>query len=145
MAKKKKYIVLARNPGIQQQGLTTDKGHRSFGEKSALWISDPAEAQEIETQYGMKGSRDVAVTTDQQYEWSLNNEGGNGTRMDNIHHYTFQGVDNSLFKVWVLRNGKLVRTTKAQAQAKGYKIIAETRSRPEIGGGDHEKKKAKRI
>jgi hypothetical protein len=89
MAKKKKFIVLARNPKIQQKGLITGRGKRVFGEKSALWISDEAEAREIEHQYGMKGSKDVAVTTDQQYEWSVNNEGGNGTRMDNIHHYTF--------------------------------------------------------
>ena len=87
--KKKKYIVLARNPKIQTKGLTTGRGHRIFGEKSAMWISDPAEAQEIDTQYGMKGSKDVAVTTDQQYEWSVNNEGGNGTKMNNTHHYTF--------------------------------------------------------
>lgn len=91
--RKKKYIVLARNPRIQQQGLETGRGHRSFGTKSAMWISDPAEAREIEHQYGMKGTKQVAVTTDQQYEWSVNNDGSNGTRMDNIHHYTFQGVD----------------------------------------------------
>lgn len=89
MAKKKKYIVLARNGRIQTKGLTTGKGHRTFGEKSAMWISDPAEAREIETQYGMKGSKEVAVTTDQQYEWSVNNEGGNGTKLNNVHNYTF--------------------------------------------------------
>lgn len=89
MAPKRKYIVLARNKKIAEKGLSTGKGHRSFGNYSAMWISDPAEAREIDHQYGMKGSKDVAVTTDQQYEWSVNNEGGNGTRMDNIHHYTF--------------------------------------------------------
>lgn len=89
MAKKRKYIVLARNPKIQTSGLVTGKGHRVFGEKSALWISDPAEAREIDHQYGMKGSKDVAVTTDQQYEWSVNNDNQNGTKMDNTHHYTF--------------------------------------------------------
>lgn len=137
MAKKKKYIVLARNAKIQTQGLITGKGKRVFGEKSAMWISDPAEAQEIETQYGMKGSKDVAVTTDQQYEWSVNNEGSNGTRMDNTHHYTFAGVDTSHFKVWVVRNGKLTRVTKAQARAKGYKIIAETKKRPQLAEVRH--------
>jgi hypothetical protein len=89
MAKKKKYIVLARNKKTATQGLVTGKGRRSFGKYSALWISDPAEAREIETQYGPGGTKDVAVTTDQQYEWSLNNEGGNGTKSDNIHNYTF--------------------------------------------------------
>jgi hypothetical protein len=89
MAKKKKFIVLARNKKISQSGIMTGKGRRSFGDYSALWVSDPAEAREIEHEYGMKGSKDVAVTTDQQYEWSVNNDGGNGTRMDNTHNYTF--------------------------------------------------------
>jgi hypothetical protein len=89
MAKKKKFIVLARNPKTQTNGIVTGKGHRVFGQKSAMWISDEAEAREIEHQYGMKGSRDVAVTTDQQYEWSVNNEGSDGTKTNNIHHYTF--------------------------------------------------------
>lgn len=93
--RKKKYIVLARNKKIATQGLVTGKGHRSFGNYSALWISDPAEAREIDHQYGMKGTKDVAVTTDQQYEWSVNNDGGNGTKMDNIHHYTFQAPDRA--------------------------------------------------
>lgn len=57
-----------------------------------MWITDEAEAREIEHEYGMKGKKQVAVTTDQQYEWSANNEGGDGRRMDNIHHYTFQGI-----------------------------------------------------
>lgn len=94
--KKKKYIVLARNKKTALKGITTGKGHRSFGKYSALWISDPAEAREIENQYGMKGSKDVSVTTDQQYEWSVNNEGSNGTRMDNIHKYTFGRMGISL-------------------------------------------------
>lgn len=93
MAKKRKYMVLARNQKIQESGLVTGKGHRVFGEKSAMWISDPAEAREIDHEYGMKGKKLVSVTTDQQYEWSVNNDGSNGTRMDNIHNYTFQGVD----------------------------------------------------
>ena len=132
--RKKKYIVLARNPRIQQAGLTTGKGHRSFGSKSAMWISDPAEAREIEYQYGMKGSKQVAVTTDQQYEWSLNNEGSNGTRMDNIHHYTFQGVDTSRIRttkdngyVWASCDGKEVRVKRETALAEGWPIVPPKR------------------
>ena len=86
MAKKKKYIVLARNEKTAVAGVETAKGKRSFGDKSAMWISDAGEAREIEKQYG----RNVAVTTDQQYEWSVNNDGQNGTKMNNTHHYTFQ-------------------------------------------------------
>jgi hypothetical protein len=132
MPPKKKYIVLARNGKIQKKGLMTGKGHRVFGQKSALWISDPAEAREIETQYGMKGSKDVAVTTDQQYEWSLNNDGGNGTKMDNIHHYVFQGVDMSRIRttkdngfVWAERDGKQVRMKHDQAIEEGLVIVPQ--------------------
>lgn len=92
MAKKKKFIVLPRNGRIFKEGLTTGKGHRKFKNAGAMWITDEAEAREIEHQYGMKGTKQVAVTTDQQYEWSANNDNGDGRRMDNIHHYTFQGI-----------------------------------------------------
>lgn len=92
MAKKKKFIVLPRNGRIFKEGLTTGKGHRKFKNAGAMWITDEAEAREIEYQYGMKGTKQVAVTTDQQYEWSANNDNGDGRRMDNIHHYTFQGI-----------------------------------------------------
>jgi hypothetical protein len=49
-----------------------------------------------------------------------------------FHKDHFGGVDTSHFRVWVLKRGKLVRTTKAQAQEKGYKIIASTRKRPKL-------------
>lgn len=89
MAKKRKFIVLPRNGKIFEEGLTTGKGHRKFNKAGAMWISDEAEAREIDHEYGMKGKKKVAVTTDQQYEWSVNNENGDGTKMDNIHNYTF--------------------------------------------------------
>lgn len=92
MAKKKKFIVLPRNGTVFKNGLITSRGHRKFKRPGAMWITDEAEAREIEHEYGMKGKKQVAVTTDQQYEWSANNEGGDGRRMNNIHHYTFQGI-----------------------------------------------------
>lgn len=48
------------------------------------------------------------------------------------HKYRFTGVDTSRFKVWVLKRGRLVRVTKAQAKRRGYKIVAETKKRPDI-------------
>lgn len=93
-----------------------------------MWLDDAGEANEVQQRY--KGK--VAVTEDQQYSWSLNNDGGNGTRMDNVHNYTFSGVDTSQFKVWVLKRGKLVRVTKEQAKQKGYKVVASTKKRPDI-------------
>jgi hypothetical protein len=87
--KKKKFIVLPRNGKIFEEGLITGRGHRKFKKPGAMWITDEAEAREIDHEYGMKGRKVVAVTTDQQYEWSANNEHGDGTKMNNIHNYTF--------------------------------------------------------
>ena len=94
-------------------------------------MSDPAEAREIEQVYGTRGTKQVNVVEDERAAWHINSDrstdGHNAT-----HHYTFQGVDTSHFKVWVLKRGKAVRVTKAQAHAKGYKIIAETKKRPDL-------------
>lgn len=134
MPKKKKFIVLARNGKIQTRGLVTGNGHRQFGKHSALWISDEAEAREIEHQYGMKGSKDVAVTTDQQYEWSLNNERGDGTKLNNIHHYTFHVPDMSRIRttrengyVWVQQGAKQVRMKREEAVREGLTIVKGAR------------------
>jgi hypothetical protein len=52
--------------------------------------------------------------------------------MDVIHNYKFSGVDTDHFKVWVVKRGKLVRVTKAQARERGYKIVSETKKRPDM-------------
>lgn len=134
MAKKKKFIVLPRNGNIFEKGLTTGRGHRKFKKAGAMWITDEAEAREIEHEYGMKGKKQVAVTTDQQYEWSANNENGDGTKMDNIHNYTFQGVDMSGIKttrdngyVWVYKGGSQVRMRRSQANEEGLEIVPQKR------------------
>jgi hypothetical protein len=83
---KKKHIVLARNKKISDSGLELDGEKMQFkGKGAALWINDEGKAKALQQKY----PRDVAVTLDQQYTWHANNEGGNGTRMDNIHHYAF--------------------------------------------------------
>lgn len=140
MAKKKKFIVLPRNSKIFENGLTTGRGHRKFKKAGAMWITDEAEAREIEHEYGMKGKKQVAVTTDQQYEWSANNEGGNGTKMDNIHNYTFSGVDMTGIRttrdngyVWVLKGATQVRMPRSQAVEEGYEIIPQKRERRRKG------------
>lgn len=134
MPRKKKYIVLPRNGAIMERGLTTGRGHRKFKKPGAMWITDEAEAREIEHEYGMKGKKQVIVTTDQQYEWSANNDGSNGTRMDNIHHYTFQGVDMSHIKttkdngyVWVIKGASQVRMKRKDALEQGYEIVPKKR------------------
>jgi len=125
---RKKHIVLARNKRVAEQGVDLDGKHMDFHQGKALWVEDPGKVQALQQKY----PRDIATTLDQQYTWHVNNDGGDGRRMDNTHNYTFRGVDTSHFKVWVLKRGKVVRVTKAQAKAQGYKIIAETRKRPKL-------------
>ncbi len=119
--RRKKHIVLARNEKIAAQGLELDGKKMNFHQGKAFWVEDEGKAMALQQKY----PRDVAVTLDQQYTWHANNEQGNGTRMDNTHHYTFSGVDTSHFKVWVEIKGKPKRVTKAEAQRMGYTIISE--------------------
>lgn len=133
MAKKKKYIVLPRNGKIFQEGLTTGRGHRKFKKAGAMWITDEAEAREIDHQYGMKGSRQVAVTTDQQYEWSANNENGDGRRMDNIHHYTFQGVSLKQQKKKVVKGVPYVWKFGKWRKAEDHAIEKRTLQKDHLG------------
>jgi uncharacterized GH25 family protein len=134
MARKKKFIVLPRNGAIFEKGIKTGRGHRKFKRAGAMWITDEAEAREIENEYGMKGKKQVAVTTDQQYEWSANNEGGDGRRMDNIHNYTFRGVDMSNIRttkdngyVWVRKGASQIYMKREQAIEEGLEIVPQKR------------------
>lgn len=65
-------------------------------------------------------------------EWTPDDISALQRKHGRIHFDHFSGVDLSHFKVWVLKRGKLVRVTKAQAKNKGYKIVAETKKRPDI-------------
>lgn len=131
MAKKKKFIVLARRGDIGEKGIVTSRGHRKFYKDSALWLSDEGEAKEVEQKY--KGK--VSVTEDQQYTWSVNNEGGNGTRMDNIHKYTFTGVDMRKIRttkdngyVWAyVGGGRQRRMKREEAEREMYEIVPQKR------------------
>lgn len=83
---RKKHIVLARNKKISDSGMELDGKHIPFaGKGSAVWVEDEGKARALQQKY----PKDVAVTLDQQYTFAANNEGSNGTRTDNLHHYTF--------------------------------------------------------
>lgn len=129
---KKKHIVLARDTDIAEKGVEIDGQKMKFHAKqSAFWVEDEGKARAIQQKYGKK----VAVTLDQQYTWHANNEGGNGMREDNIHNYTFQGVDTSHLKrkdngyVWVRIGGVQKRMKREEAQRNGHQIVPQKRSR----------------
>lgn len=106
MAKKKKYMVVARDKRTALTGLTTQRGgHRAFGRKTqSMWLSDRAEAEEIDHKYGMKGRGDVFVVEDEKYSYALNGEqwdmkfGEKGGELKTVHHYTFTAPDLSHFR-----------------------------------------------
>jgi hypothetical protein len=64
-----------------------------------MWISDKAEAEEIDHTYGMKGRGDVFVVEDEKYSHALNAEqwdmkfGEQGGQLKTVHHYTQPGAD----------------------------------------------------
>lgn len=128
---RKKHIVLARTKEIGESGVELNGQKMKFhGQQSAFWVEDEGKARAIQQKYG----KQVAVTLDQQYTWHINNDNGNGTRMDNIHRYTFQGVDMSGIRttkdsgyVWVREGQKQVRMKREKALREGYEIIPQKR------------------
>lgn len=135
MTKKKRYIVVPRTQGIQQNGIKTGKGQLTFGKKTAQWVDDPAVAKEIDTQYGLKGSGDVWVEQDENLEWHAKHDDGTDGKMAGIHHYTFSGVDMSNIRtvkdngyVWVKLDGKQKRMKRIEAEQEGYEILPQKRT-----------------
>ena len=136
MAKKKRYMVVPRSERIKESGLQTGKGKLSFGGKTAAWVDDPAVANEINTQHGLKGSGDVWVAQDENLEWHEKHDGLTDGKNVGIHHYTFQGVDMSGIRttrdngfVWVWMGGKQVRMKRSEAEEEGYEIIQQKRDK----------------
>lgn len=134
--KKKRYIVVPRTEGIKETGIRTGKGKLNFGTKTATWVDDPAEAREIDTQYGLKGSGDVWVAQDENLEWHEHHDGNTDGRTVATHHYTFQGVDTSRIRttrdngyVWVRRDGKEIRVKRETALAEGLPIVPPKRGK----------------
>ena len=92
-------MVVPRTKEAKILGFDAGRGRRRFGKKSALFVSSEAEAQEIDTTVGLKGSKDVWVHEDPMYEWHLHNDGStNGQNID-THHYTF-GASRRYANAW---------------------------------------------
>jgi hypothetical protein len=136
MSRKRRFIVVPRNTRTQMNGLQTGKRKLDFGKQTARWIDDPAEARDIDTRYGLKGSGDVWVEQDENLEWHAKNDNGTDGRMAGIHHYTFQGVDMSNVRttrdnglVWVYVDGKQKLVKKQIAVEEGYEIVPKKREK----------------
>lgn len=139
--KKQRFIVVPRNKSTQENGIKTEKRTLNFGRQTARWIDDPAEAREINSTYGVKGSGDVWVEQDENLEWHEHHDGNTDGRTVTLHHYTFQGVDTSKLRttrdngyVWVmLEGGKQKRIRRDEAQREGYEIIPQKRKVRRMG------------
>lgn len=141
MPRKQKHIVMARTTDVMQSGIESNGRKLNFKGNSVLWVNDAGEAKEIEQRY--KGK--VAVTLDQQYTWSANNDSGNGTRMDNTHNYTFSGVDmagrGGGERVRVKTKDGYTFVSRAVAIEEGYKILPQKRVRRRKGAEVRDVKK----
>jgi len=134
MTKKKRYIVVPRTMNIMETGLKTGKRKINFDpKKTATWISDPAEAKEIDTQYGLKGSGDVWVEQDENLEWHEHHDGNTDGRKVSIHHYTFSGIDISNLggneRVKVRTADGFTYVSLAVAKEEGYEIVERKNER----------------
>ena len=96
MTKKKRFIVVPRTTEAQFRGIRTGKRDLKFGKQTARWISDPAEAREIDAVYGNKGTGDVWVAQDENLEWHEHHDGNTDGRKVSIHHYTFAQMGTQL-------------------------------------------------
>ncbi len=69
---KKKHMIVARNTKTSEHGLMTSKGKIPFNMKTAKIIDDDSLANEIDSEYGLKGTGDVWVARDERLENQVN-------------------------------------------------------------------------
>lgn len=100
MTRKKRFMVVPRTPEAKENGIVTGKGHRKFHGHGAFFVSDAAEADEIDTRYGLKGRKsDVWVQEDPVYEWHLHHDGSTFGHNITTHHNTF-GPTRNFANAW---------------------------------------------
>ncbi len=88
---RKSFLVMPRNTRIAQSGLNTGKGKLTFKRgQNSMTVGDEALANEIDTQYGLKGTGDVWVERDERVSSWLRDDKG-------THRYFF-GSPNRLFR-----------------------------------------------
>ena len=118
---KRKFQVIKNTTNPDFTGLDVDGKKMAFGRNGTFIVDAPGLANDINITFGRKGNQTVAVVPYNDHE----------TR-ELGHNYTFRGVDTSHFKVWVIRNRKLARVTKAVAKRRGYPILSASRKRPDL-------------
>lgn len=130
---KRKFMVMKRTKG--PLNINTGRGRRKTwrengGKADFFYVSNESEAKEIDEVYGSKGSQDVWVREHGQMGHDATYHADGGV-YNSVHNYFFSGMGVDV-KVWVLKRGKLARTTKSNAKKRGYAIVSEAKKRPDI-------------
>ena len=82
----KRFMVVPRTPKIMQEGVKVNGKVRSFKGKTAMYIKDKAEAEEINQTVGMQGTTEVFVHEDDKVSRFVRDDGIQGR---GLHHYFF--------------------------------------------------------
>lgn len=92
----KRYMVLPRTQGIMKEGIKVNGKTRSFKGKTAMYVKDKGEADEINQTVGMKGTTEVYVHEDEKVERFVRDDAVQGR---GIHHYHF-GYNKNYADAW---------------------------------------------
>ena len=87
----KRYMILPRTTGIMKDGVKVNGKTRSFKGKTAMYVKDKGEADEINQTVGMHGTTEVFVHEDEKVERFIRDDGIQGR---GIHHYHFGSTRN---------------------------------------------------
>ena len=98
-------MVLPRTTGIMNQGIKVNGKTRSFKGKTAMYVKDKAEAEEITQTVGMSGTQEVYVHEDEKVERFVRDDGIQGR---GLHHYHF-GYNKNFGDAWERIFGKRKR------------------------------------
>ena len=95
-------MVLPRTQGIMKQGVKINGKTRSFKGKTAMYVKDKAEADEINQTVGMQGSSEVYVHEDEKVSRFVRDDGVQGR---GLHHYHW-GYNSNFAEGWERIFGK---------------------------------------
>ena len=99
MAKKKHFIVVARDPKVIKNGMDIEGKHISFHGKTAKTITDPGIAEAIEQKYGLSAPKNTVESGQVWTERDEHTDHGVNYHPDSAHHFFF-GPTPKLREEW---------------------------------------------
>lgn len=92
----KRWLVLPRTQQIMRDGISVNGKTKSFKGKTAMYVKDKGEADEINQTVGMQGTTEVFVHEDDKVSRFVRDDGVHG---GGIHHYHF-GYNKNYADAW---------------------------------------------